>query len=394
LSGAWHPMERRLTTIERAMPTTVRSFSKINLGLAIGASRPDGFHTLTTLYQTLDAHDLITVAAEPAVSTHIAVTSNDERVPTDHRNTAWKAVDLAVKALGIAAQIAIHIDKRLPVQGGLGAGSGNAVAALIGLEHELRKHGIAPLAATERFRIAAEIGSDVPLFLVGGAVLGTGHGEEVYPLPDLPVTYCVLALPDVGISTPQAFRDWDAVHSVGRIERNAARDMLPPSASWNMPARANAATESVGALTEARPSDKINVLSRSLAAALCEPHSSGVFTLDEGLAETSGFPADSYAGTTNPLLALVRTGIENDFEEVVFPKYPQLGEIKRVLAASDVPEQAAIYASLSGSGSALFGLYGTAEAAESAVVRIEERGVRSLLTKTLPRDQYWRSMLL
>jgi 4-diphosphocytidyl-2-C-methyl-D-erythritol kinase len=379
------------------MPTSVRSFSKINLGLAIGATRPDGFHTLTTLYQTLDAHDLITVTAAPASSSHISVTSNDERVPTDRRNTAWKAAELALESLGVNAEVNIHIEKRLPVQGGLGAGSANAIATMVGVERELLKHGIAPLAATERFRIAAEIGSDVPLFLVGGAILGSGRGEEVYPLPDLPVTHCVLALPEIGISTPQAFRDWDAVHSAGRIERNAARDMQAPPASWNTgPSNTGPKTEAgsgaVSTLTQSRPSDKINVLSRSLAAALCEPHSSGVFTLDEGLAETLGSPAN--AGVKNPLLALVRTGIENDFEEVVFPKYPQLGEIKRVLAASDVPEQAAVFASLSGSGAALFGLYGTAEAAESAVVRLQERGIRSLLTKTLPRDRYWRSMLV
>jgi 4-diphosphocytidyl-2-C-methyl-D-erythritol kinase len=376
------------------MPTTVRSFSKINLGLAIGASRPDGFHTLTTLYQTLDAHDLITVAAKPAAVRHVVITSNDARVPTDHRNTAWKAADLALKAIGIAADVAIHIDKRLPIQGGLGAGSANAVAALIGLERELSKHGIAPIAAMERFRIAADIGSDVPLFLVGGAVLGAGRGEEVYPLPDMPVTHCVLALPEIGISTPQAFRDWDALHSLGSIERNAERDMQPPTASWNPAAKLAGAPTPGGALTQPRPSDKINVLSRALAAALCEPHSSGVFTLVEGLAETSGSSTNLFAGVTNPLLALVRTGIENDFEEVVFPKYPLLGEIKRTLAASDVPEQAAFYASLSGSGSAVYGLYGTVRAAEAAIVRLQERGIRSLLTKTLPRDQYWRSMLV
>jgi 4-diphosphocytidyl-2-C-methyl-D-erythritol kinase len=383
---------------QRAMPTTVRSFSKINLGLAIGASRPDGFHTLTTLYQTLDAHDLITVAAKPAGTRHIVITSNDARVPTDHRNTAWKAVDFTLKAIGIAADVAVHIDKRLPIQGGLGAGSANAIATLIGLERELSKHGIAPIAAKERFRIAADVGSDVPLFLVGGAVLGTGRGEEVYPLPDMPVTHCVLALPEIGISTPQAFRDWDALHSVGSIERNAERDMLPPPASWNPAAKPAGAPAPGGALTQPRPSDKINVLSRALAAALCEPHSSGVFTLDEGLAETSGSSENLFSGVTNPLLALVRTGIENNFEEVVFPKYPFLGEIKRVLigsgAASDVPEQAALYASLSGSGSALYGLYGTARGAEAAAVRLQERGIRSLLTKTLPRDQYWRSMLV
>ena len=393
------------------MPTSVRSYSKINLGLAIGATRPDGFHTLTTLYQTLDAHDLITVTARPATYSHIALTSSEPRVPTDHRNTAWKAADLALKALGITAEVTIHIDKRLPVQGGLGGGSANAIAALIGLELELQRHGIAPLTAVERFRVAAEVGSDVPLFLVGGAVLGVGHGEEVYPLPDLPATYCVIALPEIGISTPQAFRDWDALHSVGRIEQNAARDMLPPAASWNTrPQYAGSAAETSiieepafpasssdlltrNSLTQAGQSDKLNELSKTLAAALCEPHSSGVFTLGGGLAESSE-SLKSSEGLKDPLLALVRTGIENDFEEVVFPKHPFLGDIKRTLAGSDIPEQAAVYASLSGSGSAVFGLYRTNEAAEAAVERLESRGVRWLMTRTLAREQYWAGMLV
>jgi 4-diphosphocytidyl-2-C-methyl-D-erythritol kinase len=333
------------------MPTTVRSFSKINLGLAIGPARPDGFHALTTLYQTLDAHDLVTVEARPAAETSIFLSSNDVRIPTDERNTAFKSVLLALKALKITAEVRIYIDKRLPVQGGLGAGSANAVAALIGLERELQAHGVAPLPGPEKLRIAAEIGSDVPLFLIGGAVLGVSRGEEVYPLPDLPATHCVLALPNTGVSTPQAFRDWDALHASS-------------------------------ALTGPLPSDRLSELSRALASALCEPHSSGVFRL-----------AGDLAG--NSLLALVRTGIENDFEEVVFPQNPSLGEIKRVLAVPDlVPEHAALYAALSGSGSALFGLYETLEAAAAAEARLAKLGIRSLRTKTLPRGPYWRTMLV
>jgi len=104
------------------MPTTVRSHAKINLGLGIGAPRPDGFHALVTVYQTLELHDLVTVSARPASVTTLRLTSNDERVPTDERNTAWKMVALALEALGLAAEVEIHIEKRLPVQGGLGAG--------------------------------------------------------------------------------------------------------------------------------------------------------------------------------------------------------------------------------------------------------------------------------
>ena len=119
------------------MPTAVRSHAKINLGLGIGAPRADGFHALVTVYQTLELYDVVTVTARPAAAPALRLTSNDARVPTDGRNTAWKMVSLALEALGIAAEIEIHIEKRLPVQGGLGAGSANAVAALVGLEAEL-----------------------------------------------------------------------------------------------------------------------------------------------------------------------------------------------------------------------------------------------------------------
>jgi 4-diphosphocytidyl-2-C-methyl-D-erythritol kinase len=360
------------------MPTTLRSFAKINLGLAIGPTRADGFHSLTTLYQTIGAHDLVTVEAHPAEKTSITLASNDGRVPLDERNTAFKAARLALDLKKTAAEVHIHIDKRLPVQGGLGAGSANAVAALIGLERELGAAGVVPLSAPEklgpdRLRIAAEVGSDVPLFLIGGAVLGVGRGEEVYPMPDLPVTACVVALPDFGVSTQLAFRDWDAKNmSVG------------PGAASELSLS--------GALTATPAFDRLIRLSRALSAALCEPHSSGVFLKD--LAAISGLPANFSAGAENPLLALVRTGIENDFEEVVFPQNPLLGEIKRVLAASGKPECAALYASLSGSGSALFGLYGTAEAARAAVGRLDGLGIRSVMTETLPRERYWRSMLV
>jgi 4-diphosphocytidyl-2-C-methyl-D-erythritol kinase len=379
------------------MPTTIRSFSKINLGLAIGPVRADGFHSLTTLYQTLAAHDLVTVETRPAEATRISVTCNNARVPADsngmaERNTAFKAIRMALEALGVAADVAIHIEKRLPLQGGLGAGSANAAAALLALERELNAQGMASLAGPERLRIAAEVGSDVPLFLIGGAVLGLGRGEEVYPLPDVPAMPCVLALPEIGVSTPQAFRDWDARHAFApheiarhelprlgseNLERYPERDMRAPFASWNV--------EAIGAqLTPAPPSSTLKRLSRSLASAFCEPHSSGVFASGENLAG-------------NPLLALVRTGIENDFEEVVFPQNPLFGQIKRALAAPDTgkagPEHAVVYAALSGSGSALFGLYATGTAAGAAEERLAKLGVGSMRTETLPREDYWRQML-
>ena len=177
-------------------------------------SRPDGFHALATVYQTIGLHDFVTVAAKPAATTSLKLTSTHAKVPTDDRNTAWRMVVAALEAMGIQARVSIHIEKQLPIQGGLGAGSANAAASLIALETELGpflKNG--PLPGPERLRIAAQIGSDVPLFLIGGTVLGLGRGEQVYPLPELPETPCVIATPDVGVSTPEAFRDWDALHT-------------------------------------------------------------------------------------------------------------------------------------------------------------------------------------
>ncbi|HZY73460.1 MAG TPA: 4-(cytidine 5'-diphospho)-2-C-methyl-D-erythritol kinase, partial [Edaphobacter sp.] len=132
------------------MATRVRSYSKINLGLAIGPARADGFHALTTLYQTLDLHDVVTVSARRAAKTRLVLTTNHRFVPTDERNTAWKIVDRCLGRLGLAAEVEIAIEKNLPVQGGMGAGSANAAAALIGLEREL---GVS-LPGVERMELA------------------------------------------------------------------------------------------------------------------------------------------------------------------------------------------------------------------------------------------------
>ena len=114
------------------MPTSVRSHTKINLGLAIGPLRPDGFHQLTTVYQTLALHEWVTVEAHQAAATRITLSSTHPRVPTDAGNTAWRMVERCLQVLDLNAEVHIAIDKQLPLQGGLGAGSANAVAALLG----------------------------------------------------------------------------------------------------------------------------------------------------------------------------------------------------------------------------------------------------------------------
>jgi 4-diphosphocytidyl-2-C-methyl-D-erythritol kinase len=376
------------------MSTRVRSFSKINLGLAVGPVRPDGFHALTTLYQTLALHDIVTVTARPAPQTSITLAADHPGVPSTQRgdaekNTAFRIIQLALDHLNLTAEVTIDIAKRLPVQGGLGAGSANAAAALIALERELSQPtwalnpGPWTLPGPVRLTVAAQVGSDVPLFLLGGSVLGLGHGEQVYPLPDLPVTPCVLAIPSVGVSTAAAFRALDAQmssESLGPGPWPSGPPALDPP------------------LTAAPIPDKLEQLSRALSAAwspsganlaiggnpepATEPSPSGIARRSSDLAE-------------NPLLALVRTGIENDFEEVVFHEHPSLRSTKRDLVGnSSVPEGSrAIYAALSGSGSALFGLYRSMADARSAQQRVQASGTQALLTETLHRSDYWRTML-
>jgi 4-diphosphocytidyl-2-C-methyl-D-erythritol kinase len=377
------------------MSTRVRSYSKINLGLAIGPVRSDGFHGLATLYQTLALHDIVTVTAQTVGvgGAKIVLTTNHALVPTDERNTVWKIVERVLARMGVSAEVAIHIEKQLPVQGGMGAGSANAAAALIGLEREL---GFV-LSDSARLEIAAEVGSDVPLFLIGGAVMGAGRGEIVSPVTDLPATPCVIAVPEIGVSTPRAFRDWD--------EKLAAVG------------QGSGSSESYG-LTSGSLPDRLEQLSHVYVSVLGEPFqgdlkteqtpdTSGIVggrsheTQQGGLEDGSSKQGARNGLAGNPLLALVRTGIENDFESVVFPQYPLLREIKRLLmrpptdgACIGRPEASgdAIVAALSGSGSALFGLYRSQRDARAAQQRVQASGCKALLTETLPRQEYWRSM--
>ena len=354
------------------MPTSVRSHAKINLGLAIGPIRLDGYHALATIYQTLAIHDLVQVVAErlaPAQENRIEIACSDTRVPCDSRNTCFQIIEHALNRLRISAQVTIHIEKKLPVRGGLGAGSANAAAGLLGLERELDLE----LSGDDRLAIAAETGSDVPLFLIGGTVLGLGRGEEVYPLPDLPSMPCILATPDIGVSTPDAFREWDRLYA-GRLEnaRDPAENLKPKTEEEK--------------LTAAPGSDRLKQLGRIWASALAVPR-------DFHANATGVFPAElkkDRAG--NLLLELVRAGIENDFEAVVFCQYPSLRGIFETLKNDSQTENSAIYAALSGSGSALFGLYRTLEEAGKAIKRLNAQGISACDTTTVGREEYWRKM--
>ena len=380
------------------MPVSVRSFAKINLGLRIGAARDDGFHDLLTIYQTIALHDIVRVSVGRGGrrGPEIEIRCADPRVPTNESNTCYRIVQKALDALKSKQRVLIEIEKRLPVQGGLGGASANAVAALLALERALKK----PLAATEKLRIAAEVGSDLPLFLVGGTVLGVGRGEQVYPLPDLPAIPCVVVTPEVGVSTPNAFAEWDRrTGGAGGAALAAASLQLTGKKPAGLhPARTDEgvrphmgiAAPIAGAslkgkdsshtskLTASAPSDRMIELGRELSAWLSELHLGAPSVGNERRGRHE-----------NPLLALVRTGIANDFEQVVFPEYPELCEGKRALERAG-----AKYASLSGSGSTLYGLFASRSEALRAVVRLRKQGWTAQATVTLPRKAYWQKFLV
>ncbi len=352
------------------MTVMVRSFAKINLGLRIGAARADGFHELLTVYQTIGLHDVIHVSV--GRGSGIEIQCADPRVPRDETNTCFRIVEKAMHALRGKGRVLIEIEKRLPVQGGLGGASSNAVATLLGLERALRKS----LSAAERLRIAAEVGSDLPLFLVGGTVLGVGRGEQVYPLPDLPAIACVVVTPEVGVSTPKAFAEWDRLCAAGPLAQER-HDLTAELHSGGQPGAAVPSQTGDSKLTRLDSSDRMNELSCGLSAWLSEPYSSAPskFLARGGRAE-------------NPLLWLVRAGIENDFERVVFPEYPELCEGKSALLSAG-----AKYASLSGSGSTLYGLFASRAAAVRAAVRLRKQGWTAQATSTLPRRTYWKRVV-
>src|SRR5260370_1247905 len=359
------------------MSISVRSFAKINLGLRIGALRPDGFHELRTVYQTIALHDEVHVSV--VRGSGVEIRCNDPRVPRDSTNTCFRIVDCAMEVLKERGRVVIEIEKRLPVQGGLGGASSNAVAALLALELALKEK----LSDLEKLRIAAEVGSDLPLFLVCGTVLGVGRGEEVYPLPDLPSAPCVVATPEIAVSTPKAFADWDSLCGAGA----PARELAEHGSAWTGEgARPHMATGDAGGsrdskLTSPTPSDRMLEVSREISAWLSAGPASG--------RRRSGVSAKTKSGGRAETLQLdlVRTGIENDFERVVFPQHPELRKVKSVLERAG-----ARYASLSGSGSAIYGLFDSREKAVVAAKKLNQNRTAAVVTSTLTRRQYWKRL--
>ncbi len=207
---------------------TLPSFAKINLDLRILGVRPDGYHDLRTIFQSLALADLVTVTRRKGP---FLLVSNRADVPTDRRNLAWKAASILWRTArlgrGDPTDLEITLEKRIPSEAGLGGASSNAAVTLMAL-NRLWKVGLDPSALS---RLAARLGADVPFFLVGGTALGLGRGDDIYPLAELPRVNVVMIRPGFGVSTVEAYR-WYDENIRRRARRPADREMPAGWPSW------------------------------------------------------------------------------------------------------------------------------------------------------------------
>lgn len=299
------------------MPTVIRQApAKINLGLRILGRRPDGYHELRTIFQTISLADRLEIDCELAAETCIELRCNRPELENDG-NLAARAARALLQRLGLTARVRIRLQKNIPCGAGLGGGSSDAAAVLTALAAQLPT---APDQAAALREVAAGLGSDVPFFLVGGAALGSGRGEEIRPLADRPAGPVVVAAPGISVSTAWAYRTF--------ARRNAGK--LTPAA-------------------QRRIMDSFRSAVRAYDAG--------------GAAQLAGIAA-------------------NDFEQIVFRQFPQLESIKqRLLAAGARP------ALMSGSGSALFGIFESGKQAEAAARSFASEGLAAAVCRFLSRAE-------
>jgi len=283
-----------------------RAFAKINLGLRILGRRPDGYHEIRTVYQTVGIYDRLLVELQPSGG-GIEVACDDPQVPSGRGNLVYQIAARWKRARKFPGTIRIRIEKRIPAGAGLGGGSSDAAAALIALERMTGDR----MNPRTRFRIAVETGSDVPFFLWGGRALGLGRGEEVYPLADFGRHPCLVVFPGQSVSTAEAYRE-----AGRRLTKNRGSSRMNFFGAW--------------------------------------PHLSP---------EISG-PA------------------ENDFEAVIFARWPELASEKRRLIRAG-----AKVASLTGSGSAVFALFDSDRKLRRAT-KLIPLGWKVFLTFTVSRNEY------
>jgi 4-diphosphocytidyl-2-C-methyl-D-erythritol kinase len=286
----------------------VRALAKINLDLRVLSKREDGFHELRTIFQTISLADTIELSFTPSRRTEISL--DDELGIAD--NLVARAARLAMEAMRATGRIEMRLKKRIPMGAGLGGGSSDAAAVLLALPALAGKS----LDLPQLCSIAAQLGSDVPFFLLGGAAVGIGRGTELFPLPDGPACRGVVVAPDIHVNTAQAYRDLSS--------------RLGPNLTTELQQNKMVSFQSVAW-------DRSSV--------------------------TSG---------------------RNDFEAVVFEQHAKLKVLKKRLASAGANP-----AMMTGSGSALFGLFADNEGIARA---IETLGVERTFRISLVGRARYRTM--
>jgi 4-diphosphocytidyl-2-C-methyl-D-erythritol kinase len=261
------------STASEWVPTgsiTVRAPGKLNLYLGVGDRREDGYHELTTVFHAVSLLDEVTVRTADVLSLELAG-EGAESLPTDERNLAWQAAELMAEHVGRAPDVAITIEKSIPVAGGMAGGSADAAAVLVAM-NSLWELGV---PRRDLHALAARLGSDVPFALHGGTALGTGRGEELATVLARNTFHWVLAFADAGLSTPAVF---------------AEIDRLRESKGRNLPAQLDDPEPVLAALASGDPAVLAPLLGNDLQPA--------AMSLDPGLRRTlkAGTDAGALAG--------------------------------------------------------------------------------------------------
>ena len=179
----------------------LRALAKINLDLRVLARRPDGYHELRTIFQTISLADTLEISFTPARKTSIELADNP--IPD---NLVVRAASALMDAMHSTGRVEMRLKKRIPMGAGLGGGSSDAAAVLLALPVLAGREVPLP----DLCRIGQQLGSDVPFFLLGGTAAGIGRGTELFPLPDVAAQPGVLAAPGIHVSTAEAYRLLDA----------------------------------------------------------------------------------------------------------------------------------------------------------------------------------------
>ncbi|NEA44973.1 4-(cytidine 5'-diphospho)-2-C-methyl-D-erythritol kinase [Streptomyces sp. SID10815] len=279
------------------MSVTVRVPAKVNVQLAVGAARPDGFHDLANVFLAVGLYDEVTVTE--ADELRVTCSGPDAaQVPLDRTNLAARAALALAERHGRDARVHLHIAKDIPVAGGMAGGSADGAGALLACD-ALWGTGA---SRDELLGICAELGSDVPFSLVGGAALGTGRGERLRPLEVGGAFHWVFAVADGGLSTPAVYAEFDRLTAQADVpEPAASEDLLTALAKGDVHALAAALSNDLQpAALSLRP---------SLAATLAAGRAAGALAaLVSGSGPTTAFLAPDATAATEIARALQTSG--------------------------------------------------------------------------------------